>query len=73
MHPLRPSHAPMHHLGKSITQLPAKDRLRGVSASLIDGLAWAFYTFGYMEKESSLPHRSFSHSFIHSFSYWSRK
>lgn len=39
--PLRPPLAPVHHLGKSITRLPAKDRLRGASACLIDGLAHA--------------------------------
>lgn len=77
MRPLRPSHAPMHHLRKSITRLPAKDRLRGASDCLIDELAWCFLHI-WIHGEGKLTLAVsfvllFTYSFIHSFSHSSSK
>lgn len=62
MRPLRPSHAPVHHLRKSITQLPAKDRLRAASACLTDGRPMLFIHLDIQIRRSS----SFILSFIYS-------
>lgn len=60
MRPLRPSHAPMHHLRKSITS--SRPRTGSEErACLIDGLVAAFSTSGMRRWKTP------SHWFIHSF------
>lgn len=67
MRPLRPSHAPMHHLRKSITD--SQPRTGGEEcACLIDGLVAAFYTFGMRRRKA--PSRWFICSFPRLSSIW---
>lgn len=67
MRPLRPSHAPMHHLRKSITD--SQPRTGGEErACLIDGLEAAFYTFGMRRRKA--PSHWFIRPLRHLSSIW---